>query len=81
MNQQIKSLQQALPPKTRELEKVENELRTLEGQKAIAVQGAREAMGRRDGGEGGGDDLEMRGRWLKGVDSSLRGMLGVGAAA
>lgn len=81
LNQQIKSLQQALPPKTRELEKIENELKVLEDQKVVAVQSAREAMRSRDDGGDAGDELEMRGRWLRGVDSGLRTMLGVGAAA
>jgi len=80
LDRQIKSLQQALPSKTRELGKVESELKELESQKATAVQGAREAMSRRHGGADGGDELEMRGRWLKGVDTSLRAMLGVEAA-
>lgn len=80
LDRQIKSLQQALPSKSRELEKVESELKVLESQKATAVQGAREAMSRRDGGADRGDELEMRGRWITNVDSSLRAMLGVEAA-
>lgn len=81
LNQQLKSLQQALPQKTRELEKAENELRLVEAQKEIAVQGARDAMGRRGDGAEGADDLEMRGRWLRGVEGTLRGMLELGATA
>lgn len=79
LNQQLKSLQQALPPKQRELEKAENELRAVEAQKEIALQGAREAMGRRGDGPGGEgvDELELRGRWLRGVEISLRAMLEV----
>ena len=81
LNQQLKSLQHALPQKTRELEKAENELRLVEAQKEIAVQGAREAMGRRGDGAESADDLEMRGRWLRGVEGTLRGMLELGATA
>ena len=81
LNQQIKGLQQSLPPKTRELEKVENELKVLEGQKAVAVQTAREALRTRDDGVEENVELEMRGRWLKGVESGLRGMLGIDATA
>ncbi|KAG7008772.1 hypothetical protein G7Y79_00004g013560 [Physcia stellaris] len=79
LDQQLKSLQQALPSKQRELEKAENELRAVEAQKEIAVQGAREAMGRRGDGAGGEgvDELELRGRWLRGVETSLRAMLEV----
>lgn len=79
LNQQLYSLQQALPSKQRELEKAENELRAVEAQKEIALEGAREAMGRRGDGAGGEgvDELELRGRWLRGVDTSLRAMLEV----
>lgn len=37
---------------------------------------ASEAVRRREEG-GGGDELERRGRWLKGVEKGLRGMLEV----
>ena len=76
LNQQLKTLQQALPRKTRELEKVENELRIVEAQRDGATMGARDAVRRRKEG-GGGDELEGRGRWLKGVEAALRGMLEV----
>ena len=81
LNQRIESLQQALPLKTVELEKIEGELMVLGEQKATAVQGAREAMGRRDRGLDGGDELELRGRWLKGVETGLKRMLDVEATA
>ncbi|KAL8796779.1 MAG: hypothetical protein Q9195_000862 [Heterodermia aff. obscurata] len=81
LDQRLKSLQQALPPKQRELERAENDLRALEAQKEIAVQAAREAMkGRGDGAEEV-DELELRGRWLRGVESGLRGMLEIGSEA
>lgn len=76
LNQQLKTLQQALPRKLKELEKVENELRIVEAQRDGVTIGAREAIRRREDG-GGGDDLERRGRWLKGVEAGLRGMLEV----
>ena len=81
LNQRIESLQQALPLKTVELEKIEGELMVLGEQKATAVQGAREAMGRRDRGLDGGDELELRGRWLKGAETGLKRMLDVEATA
>lgn len=76
LNQQLKTLQQALPRKTRELEKAENDLKIVEAQRDGVAIGAREAVKRRKEG-GGGDDLEGRGRWLKGVEAGLRGMLEV----
>lgn len=63
-----------LPRKTRELEKAESELRGVEEQREDVVAEAREALRRREEG-GGGDELERRGRWLKGVETGLRGML------
>ena len=78
---EIESLQQALSPKARELEKIENELKDLEDRKAGAIQSAKEAQRRRGDGAGNGDELEMRGRWLKGVESGLKEMLGIGIAA
>ena len=81
LDQQIQSLQQALPQKTRELEKAENELRLVEAQKELAVQGAREAMGTRGVGVDGVNELEMRGRWLKGVEATLKTMLQLDTAA
>lgn len=55
-----------MPPKTREIKKVENELRVLEGQKAVAVQGGREAIDRRDNNVNGGDELEIKGTVTEG---------------
>ena len=81
LDQQIKYLQQALPQKTRELEKAENELRLVEAQKELAVQGAREAMGTRGVGVDGVNELEMRGRWLRGVEATLKSMLQLDTAA
>lgn len=77
LNQQLKTLQQALPRKTRELEKVENDLKVLEMQRDGVVTAAREAVKRKEEG-GWGDGLEGRGRWLKGADAGLREMLEVG---
>lgn len=48
----------------------------MEAQRDGVAIGAREAVKRREEG-GGGDDLEGRGRWLKGVEAGLRGMLEV----
>ncbi|KAL9032541.1 MAG: hypothetical protein Q9214_007925 [Letrouitia sp. 1 TL-2023] len=79
LNEEVKSLQQALPQQTKELAKLAHELELLEKERGNAVENAREAVKRRkDGGETG-DELEMRGRWLKGCEDGLRGLLGVEA--
>ena len=78
LNNQLRTLQNALPRKTRELERLENELKPLEMQKAGTVAAAKEAMRRKQEGERGvGDDLELKGRWYRGVELGLRDMLGV----
>lgn len=76
VNAQLRSLQQALPRQTRTLEMEERELRRLEGDRERAVGAAREAVDRKREG-GGADELEMKGRWLRGVEGGLRGMLEV----
>jgi chromosome segregation ATPase len=78
LNSQLKILQQALPKKSRELERAESEAKGLEEQRERVLCQARDAMRRRDEGSGA-DELEMRGRWLRGVENGLRGMLGVEA--
>lgn len=77
LNQQLKTLQQALPRKTRELEKVENELKVVEMQRDGVVMAAREAVKRKEEG-GWGDGLEGRRRWLKGAETGLKEMLEIG---
>lgn len=78
LNQQLKTLQQALPRKTRELEKVENELKVVEMQRDGVVMAAREAVKRKEEG-GWGDGLEGRRRWLKGAEVGLKEMLEIGS--
>lgn len=78
LNQQLKTLQQALPRKTRELERVENELKVIEIQRDGVVMAAREAVKRKEEG-GWGDGLEGRRRWLNGVEAGLREMLEIGS--
>lgn len=76
VNAQLKSLQQALPRQTRVLETEERELRKLEADRERAVSTAKEAMDRKREC-GGADEMEMRGRWLRGVESGLKSMLEV----
>ncbi|KAL9607120.1 MAG: hypothetical protein Q9167_007938 [Letrouitia subvulpina] len=79
LNEEVKSLQQALPRQTKELAGLNYELKRLEKERGNTVENAREAVKRRkDGGETG-DGLEMRGRWLKGCEDGLRELLGVEA--
>ena len=78
LNAQLKSLQQALPRQTKMLESAERELQKLERERERAVGLAREAVERKQEG-GGADNLERKGRWLRGVESGLREMLEVGA--
>ncbi|CAF9903827.1 MAG: hypothetical protein ALECFALPRED_002998 [Alectoria fallacina] len=78
MNAQVKALQQALPRQTRTLESEERELQKLDLERERALEMAREAVERKQEG-GGTDELERKGRWLKGVESGLREMLEIGA--
>lgn len=64
-------MQTALPRKTRELERLEKDLRPLEVQKAGTVQGAREARRMREEGGGEAGEMELRGRWLRGCVAVL----------
>ncbi|OCK83777.1 hypothetical protein K432DRAFT_346336 [Lepidopterella palustris CBS 459.81] len=77
LDAQIAALQTAIPQKTRELERLQAELRPLETQKKASVAQAKEARRRREEGGGVGDELEERGRWLRAAEKGLGGMLGV----
>ena len=77
-NRQIAMLQSTSSRKTRELDKLEAELKPLEVQRLGSSSAAREAQRRKDEGLGGiGDDLEARGRWWRAVESGLKGVLEV----
>lgn len=76
LNHQLKTLQHTVPRKTRELERLENELKPLEVQKLGTVAAAKEAIKRKEDGERGiGDDLELKGRWYKSVETGLKDIL------
>jgi septal ring factor EnvC (AmiA/AmiB activator) len=78
LDRQINALRQKLPTRTRELDRLRNELKPLEAQRANAILAAKEAMGRKEAGERGtGDELELKGRWYRGVEAGLRDMLRV----
>jgi chromosome segregation ATPase len=78
LDRQLEQLQAVLPRKTRELERLNAELQPLEVKRLGSTASAREARRRKEEALGGvGDDLEERGRWWRGVESGLKGMLGV----
>lgn len=56
---------------------LERELKPLEMQKAGTVAAAKEARRRKEEGErGAGDELELKGRWYRSVETGLRELLG-----
>jgi chromosome segregation ATPase len=78
LDRQLEQLQVMVPRKTRELERLNAELQPLEVKRQGSTASAREAKRRKEEALGGvGDDLEERGRWWRGVERGLKGMLGV----
>lgn len=78
LDRQLEQLQMMVPRKTRELERLNAELQPLEAKRLGSTASAREAKRRKEEALGGvGDDLEERGRWWRGVEGGLTGMLGV----
>lgn len=78
LDRQLEQLQVMVPRKIRELERLNAELQPLEVKKLGSAASAREAKRRKEDAMGGvGDDLEERGRWWRGVETGLKGMLGV----
>jgi chromosome segregation ATPase len=77
LNAQLSMLQSSLPNRSRELEKLERELKPLETQKQGTVAAAKEARRRKEEGGGIGDELEARGRWLTASEKALKDMLEV----
>jgi chromosome segregation ATPase len=77
LNAQIAKLESSLPNRTRELEKLERELKPLETQKQNTVAAAKEARRRKEEGGGIGDELEERGRWLRASEKALKDILEV----
>lgn len=73
---EIEKLQAALPAKKAEVQRLQDELAPIQMRKIKAVEEAREARMRRENG-GMADELEEKGRWLRGVETSLKTMLEV----
>ncbi|KAK5164365.1 uncharacterized protein LTR77_010061 [Saxophila tyrrhenica] len=76
LDRQIETLRAALPQKQAQVAGLKDEVNMLNVKKIKAVEEAQEARRRREGGVGG-DEMEERGRWLRGVEGGLRGMLEV----
>jgi hypothetical protein len=74
MDLEIARLTAALPAKQAETRRLEEELAPVWKSRDTAVQGALEARRRREEGGSAGDELEERGRWLRGVEGVLRGV-------
>lgn len=78
LDRQLEQLQVLVPRKKRELERLNAELQPLEVKRLGSISAAKEARRRKEEVAGGaGDDLEERGKWWRGVESGLKGMLGV----
>lgn len=76
LDRQIEALRATLPHKKDEVAALQDQVSILNAKKIRAVEEAQEARRRRENG-GTGDELEDRGRWLRGVESGLRTMLEV----
>jgi len=75
---ELSEMQAAAKRRARELERLQSELEPIRAQKIRATNDAQEAKRRKAAGMPGlGDELEERGRWLRGVDTALRAMLEV----
>ena len=76
LDRQIEQLQSLVPRRMKELERLNAEIHPLEVKRAGSVAAAKEAKRRKEEALGGvGDDLEERGRWWRGVETGLKGML------
>jgi len=77
---ELAELQAAIKAKEQILAHLHDELPPLRSQRDRAIADAEHSKRRQAQGISGlGDELEERGRWLKGVDTTLRGMLEAGA--
>ncbi|KAL2065632.1 hypothetical protein VTL71DRAFT_3302 [Oculimacula yallundae] len=78
LDRQLEQLLVMVPRKTKELERLNAEVQPLEVKRLGSAAAAKEAKRRKEEALGGvGDDLEERGRWWRGVEGGLKGMLGV----
>jgi len=74
---QIAALRKALPQKAMDAERLERNLKPLERERDAKVKEAEEARWRKEERDRGmGDDLELKGRWYRGVEQGLSGIVG-----
>lgn len=76
LNRQLATVQNTVPRKTREAEAIERELNVLERRKTEEIVQARVAQRMKQQGES--DGLEEMGRWYRGVEDTLKKIVGVG---
>jgi chromosome segregation ATPase len=74
---QISALRSSISSKRQDFAKFQDELSSLQARKTQATQEALEAKRRREEGKELGDELGEEGRWLRGVEHSLKIMLEV----
>ena len=80
LDREIEELRTAAERRMRELDRMQTELEPLRAQKTRAANDAQDAQTRKAQGISGlGDDLEQRGRWLRGVETTMRSILEAGA--
>jgi len=80
LDMELAELQAAIQIRARELSQLQSELAPLQVLRGRAVADAEDSKKRKAQGISGlGDELEERGRWLKGVETTLKGMLEAGA--
>ncbi|KAK0669527.1 hypothetical protein QBC41DRAFT_364632 [Cercophora samala] len=80
LDRQLEQLRNQAPRKRKEMERLQGEVAALEQKSANAMGAAKEAKRRKEdkGGRNGGvDELEARGRWYRGSEAVLRGVLGI----
>lgn len=76
LDRQIELLQRQMPTKDREVEKMDRELVELEKRRNETTRVAVELRRRRE--QGGRDEMEELGRWYRGSEVVLTGVLGLG---
>lgn len=77
LDRQIAALQASIPAKQRDIEQLQDELAPLHTRKIKVVEEAQDAKRRKEDGSSIGDELEGRGRWLRGLEAGLKNMLEV----
>ncbi|KAI2634686.1 hypothetical protein GGS26DRAFT_519699 [Hypomontagnella submonticulosa] len=76
LDRQLEQLQNQVPRKKKELDRLQAELQPLETKRQNSMAAAKEAKRRKEAALGGiEDDLEERGRWFRAAETSLRQIL------